>query len=643
MIDIPGEIKELFKKSNIQRNFRISFPNGEHEDITNSELVSESVELTESIFSNDFKFGLCEASVLQFQTYNNIMLNGLQIKAQIEIDVTEAITYGTNTAKSDASGYYKIQSSVASGNVIFYSCQNGIDSYVYKDNDGNVIQTERDIFSFKIYWMKAGTLEIYTKTNKAIIEIKYPTEIPEGTQYRIDLPYPYYPISYGCFVVDSCKRSANSKIRTVIAYSNQIANNKYSDSFVLFATGLSSTRSITIDAMKFLASNIPFFNMDLFTKTQKSLVNETIIDFSTNSGGYTVSVKTISKRLTVYSGDLYELNYDCKKLTYKNAYYDFCAALERQGISPSILPTFDESWYKLKQVMFGDASIIGYLADNPRAIYIPTGTDSYIYIPYSAEFKIISNGGTIYNKKVTPLTPTAYSCENSAYMTYNHTFYKKMSATVSGFYSLSINDIENAVPISSIAQSLLEMNVVFGVNDREINKFTLKPLTKYSGISPSKSLNPGATLNPQKGSDFIYRQSMYSALWYSDFNSNPYGKIMCSFVDINDANRTNRNYQDVLIPDIDLKAIPYKTYDFSNNYYVSNYAQSSKVSATIIKLENALIDFEYRPISMEAAGMPFVEPGDWLDIVTNDGNVFSYVARRTLSGIQQLVDSIDIE
>lgn len=89
MVDIPEEVKSLFRQDSITKNFRVHFPNGELEDLTNSDIVSESVQFTESLCSQEnLKFGLCEASVLEFETIGVGNIKGYEIEAGIEIDIT---------------------------------------------------------------------------------------------------------------------------------------------------------------------------------------------------------------------------------------------------------------------------------------------------------------------------------------------------------------------------------------------------------------------------------------------------------------------------------------------------------------------------------------------------------------------------
>ena len=86
MLDIPEEVKQLFRQSSTKKNIRIHFPNGEREDITNSNLISESFSFTESICSQDtLKFGLCEASMVEFETFGVGNIKDCTIEVTLEV------------------------------------------------------------------------------------------------------------------------------------------------------------------------------------------------------------------------------------------------------------------------------------------------------------------------------------------------------------------------------------------------------------------------------------------------------------------------------------------------------------------------------------------------------------------------------
>jgi len=88
MLNIPESVKRLYKEESVQKQLRIHFPNGELPDITNSNIVRESLHFTESICSqNVFRFGLAEASVLEFETVGIGNMYGYTIEASIGIDI----------------------------------------------------------------------------------------------------------------------------------------------------------------------------------------------------------------------------------------------------------------------------------------------------------------------------------------------------------------------------------------------------------------------------------------------------------------------------------------------------------------------------------------------------------------------------
>lgn len=120
MLNIPEEVKQLFRQGSVRKNIRIHFPNGEREDITNSNLISESFSFTESICSQDtLKFGLCEASMVEFDTFGVGNIKGCTIEVTLEVPYNGeaySITIGTFVVDS-----CKKQTNLGRRNVVAYS------------------------------------------------------------------------------------------------------------------------------------------------------------------------------------------------------------------------------------------------------------------------------------------------------------------------------------------------------------------------------------------------------------------------------------------------------------------------------------------------------------------------------------------
>ena len=113
MIDIPEEIKQLFRNDCVNKNLRICFPNGERENIVNDNIVKESFKFTESICSREkLKFGLCESSVVEFECVGIKNIKGCEIEVFCEIDISslpeeQVEEYGT-TSEDVGFPYYSL-------------------------------------------------------------------------------------------------------------------------------------------------------------------------------------------------------------------------------------------------------------------------------------------------------------------------------------------------------------------------------------------------------------------------------------------------------------------------------------------------------------------------------------------------------
>lgn len=89
MINIPNEVKELFKRDGVRKNVRIHFVNGEMDDLTAANIDGENFSVTESLCSRDeFKFGLYENSVVNFTTLDVGNIKGAIVQIQHEIDIS---------------------------------------------------------------------------------------------------------------------------------------------------------------------------------------------------------------------------------------------------------------------------------------------------------------------------------------------------------------------------------------------------------------------------------------------------------------------------------------------------------------------------------------------------------------------------
>lgn len=102
MLNIPETIQALLRADSVRKNFRVQFPNGERADLTNSDIAANSVRFSESVCSRQaFRFGLAEASVIEFETVGVENIRGVTIKCACEVDTSSLTTAQINAIASD--------------------------------------------------------------------------------------------------------------------------------------------------------------------------------------------------------------------------------------------------------------------------------------------------------------------------------------------------------------------------------------------------------------------------------------------------------------------------------------------------------------------------------------------------------------
>ena len=121
MLNIPSEVKVLFSRDSVHKNFHVHFPNGESSDLTNDDVVSESVVFTESLCSQQyFKFGLAEASSVAFTAVNIPNVRGAVMQCAIEIDVSSlGATWITNHPVDSSLAFLEPQTVLLSGSYYY--------------------------------------------------------------------------------------------------------------------------------------------------------------------------------------------------------------------------------------------------------------------------------------------------------------------------------------------------------------------------------------------------------------------------------------------------------------------------------------------------------------------------------------------
>lgn len=198
---------------------------------------------------------------------------------------------------------------------------------------------------------------------------------------------------------------------------------------------------------------------------------------------------------------------------------------------------------------------------------------------------------------------------------------------------------ETSITGRDVVRSLLEpCGCLFRLN-RETNMPEFVYCTK-GGLYPAENLYPADDLYPRSGTDTMLSTGKYMSFERGESEVQNFGRIqikkggstneaepICQWEYIGDANEIN-------------------TYIIDDNIFYC--AENMVYSPGMIEVSEMLENMWYRISNMgyvanitTAIGMPWVECGDRIGILTMVGGAETFVFRRTLKGIQMLTDTYE--
>lgn len=648
MIQIPEAVKLLFQQDSISKNFRVSFPNGEYPDLTNKDIVSESVIFTESVGSTTgLKFGLCEGATLEFDMFFNQNIRNMKIYAQIEIDISSL----------DAE----------------FISEYGIESE--------------------------------------------------------DVPYPYYPIPYGYFYVDSCKRDGQNNQRRVVAYQNKWQIDSTSRMIDIgkverlkMRTCTNSKTTYGFDLLKFICSSlnsVSILNMDAISVTENTTQvpslssvskERTFRNWNPNPWN-TQPILQTTQYLDLLSIDIFFTSSQYVPAVINNyvdtgsssdpIYYMGSASSSFYNATDIFRIIFDDEFLD----MDGDEDFAELLAKYPQelkpkvnmcmsyntsasppnnfAIFRQTHKPTSELLMYDDEFATMDSGDfvvypymdNIYSTNVcntmVVTIPIGYEIweksgntrvvtkqtrfrDISSYkvidyqfdsmpMTFNRQpvkFYTYSSSFTQ--YNAAYLTTESAkFELSTYFADYVEMQAKYLRLDRLSESFEVIDLFGKKGLYPANDIYPSEDLYPSDAQHIISK-ALWRSVWYDDRASNPYDKVICTWKspDGDDV------YKERIIVDPNSEgyfADDYQQYDLSNNFYIKTQGilTEAQVDAVLDNFAEVLKYLSYYVADIEMRALPYMEAGDSVAVLTSDGGFDTFCLRHRISGIHALADSIE--
>lgn len=580
MISVPERVKDALRDGRLLKNYRFNVLETDGTvdfTIDNDTLVYESVKFDERMCSGDvLKFGLCEGSSLEFQYFDHENITGRQLQCFIDVQYKDAA--GDLAWQSIPMGFFTVKkcSRQASTGIQKVTAYNKLQSD-YLDAKANQLIDEMD--------SDTGQTDVVTlQTIQDILLQDYQIE------YKEEVDLHFTPFSSG---IDETLSNVNCKL---------IGDN------TTYHPRFSSFRSYELTWGAGNNKRVKFIGLDTYIGVLKNSIDSlksTIYASFQNPDTLWDNIKSYA--LSCFGVKLcIEYNHDTPN---KVAYYTLSELMNDAYLSPT-------------------STIIAYGGDVEKLHYfqIPNlstpSTPNYsildIRIPESLTLPI--SGGVI------PVWTNPYSLYDTDVDLY--------SIEYDEINSMEINTSQIPdVTLRDLVTANYELHCQYGQLDRVTDLFSGVELNQ-SALYPQDSLYPAADLYPGGVRESSFR-SQYSKLWTDTQGVQSFRYLIITYKGLDgDGNEKDYTLQRTVNAD------GTTDYNMSDNWLFRNLIWTQAdietyAAAMVTKMQN----IHWFPFEMWAAGLPYIETGDMIEIIAGDETHTSYVLQRQLSGIQNLQDT----
>ena len=614
MLATPIEVKKAYKEGTHKKNYRFVVLNDDGtEDFTidNDTLVAESVHIDERMASgSELKFGLCEGSSLEFQYFDHENINGRHIQAFIDID------YGDDDPYSTPLGFFTVK-----------ECPRQFSTGIYKVTAYNKLQSEyldqkaNDLLLADFDGDGSVSLTVYDiqkllLANYEVIEketISQPVTInPSVLSYSTDISNYYFSADRGIDTPLSAKEY--DEIYTPASGSQAGYGTKLTLIHEI-VPGIATTTSGQYWEIDYLRGAIEDWVKSYIEYATDIIYNAKFMKTSTGPLYTRDEIETLLRgksfvRITIDYSTTYLLTKDP-----------------------------ESTWAAVNKLIHSGAHTIRFTI--PKALGFALTSDvsikkmmvSYIE-PFSYSYK--KSNGTIEEKTA---TPSVFFSNNIRYDADLETIFgiNTLSLNESEKVTLTINDIPDFT-LRELMSANYETVCQYGQLDRVTDLFSGVELNG-GGLYPAETLYPADSLYPNSntgGQGIHPYPSEYSQLWTDTMGEQSFRYLIITYKTLDE----NNNEVDAVLQRT-VNADGTTDYNMSDNWLFRNLVWTAAdvgdyADAMVTKMQG----IKWFPFEMWAAGLPYVETGDAIEITDRDGNTHnSYILQRQLQGIQNLQDT----
>lgn len=625
MIKVPNNIRQLCEKDSCRKNIRIHFVNNENDDLTNNDILTESVSLTEAICSGELRFGLCESSIFTAECKLDRNLKGAEILVTLEIDISnesETFIFENGHVKDDVDfPFYEIPY----GRFVIKSCKkskNGlrqIEAYTQTLGDDKV--TSDGTVSFLDYGLQDSErvkMEYAVKSNVA-----YKMNIPAfvySNVGQIEKPSEFD----GEVEITGTTTPAPFRGSAVVLYEDGTWSRMW---------GGSSDASCEIDYYQFDTLDEALYYVEFATHETRESLNKKLCDFYSERLGkkcvdfrfntWTYVDSSPIDPTTPYISVMQEGSILAPGTTYRttgnisesgSCFSPFLSRASSESIKYTVyfMKNFTVNLNRdsLTIDLVHDFSIkkVSGVFNNLSLTFPRTNNNVYVSNKYQLNYRdLLTNGMTVTKKD-------------------------KSGNTVTQQYQLSFREL---------IEGFAELNATFGMYWRHAGAFAFKGLNFPTSVYPGEGITPGSTTKPD-GAVYLIDKSAIEDITFDDELTKPYYRILATCSPSNATEESEIEYK--VNSELLIDAKHSLDYDITSNYCLKTIPMTTtQIRNYMVVLADALQKIRYMPCEIVLRGIPFVEAGDWVEFETNDGTMITNVLRQTIRGVQSLRTNIESE
>ncbi len=521
-------------------------------------------------------------------------------------------------------------------------------------------------------------------------EYVYPVE----TQTSSDVPFPFYRVPLGLFIVDECKRDAKMRMRKVTAYSRTSSLPAY-DWWTILDWPVTSqpleSKTLDFNVMNFiLSSNRGMFEISEDAETELSgwqlyrylIANQNVFErerqFTSASSGNTYRITfslgsegawgiafetsdyakkpwgSLSRLLRLDKYDL-SASYQSSlndlvtylrnnQITEDDVIADICAYVDWYShFNPVNMYVCDyfflSNAFQESVENKGRPLKVGDMFMNPRYLIVfkgihvsaSSGSDTFVRFLDDIDDVTISEVSLDYNSHTIPVDPEITAIDDSEPITW---------ARYSFLQTVMFLDMRN------LLEGCVELKGCFGrMNRYGYFQFLSLYHAVIHGLFPNPNLFPADSLFPMDA-DSMTEDTNYMAvidedemisLWYEEYFI-AYGGITCTYLSSEVLDENNNpvaiTYENVWENDSRMLM-----YDVSNNAIIrGGIYTAAQITALLTPLVTALQGLKFYPSDISCVGLPYIEAGDWALASMYGNKVLNLCLSRTLDGIQGMRD-----